>query len=515
MTARDDTPTPRSSRTTCAIAGGGPAGLVLGLLLARAGVDVTVLEKHADFLRDFRGDTVHPTTMGLLDDLGLFDRFDTLPQSHVKGVKLPGPDGADVLITDFTRLPLRHPYIAMVPQWDLLDLIAEAASAEPSFTLLTEHEVTGVVQEGDRVAGIDYTSPDGEGRLLADLTVACDGRWSAVRRAVGLPSKEIPVDFDIWWYRVPTARHIGESLFPRTAKGRAAIVIPREGYLQIAQIGRKGTDAQIRARGIEAFRAEVAELLSDVAGDQSGIKSMDDVKHLDVRVDRLRRWHAAGVLCIGDAAHAMSPVGGVGINLAVQDAVATARLVAGPLLRGEFSRPAGDRILARVHRRRVVPTVVIQSLQRVMHSRVIMPALDGKTVRLGRRVSRTVERLPFLTIVPAFVVGVGPRPERAPAWATSRAHPFRVRLGAPRGRIARDRPHAEQLGRAEDQDAYRGFGVELPGALKVRSSPNTSSTMAGMDRVSSSRIHCVKAMPNTVAPDSAAKLAAGSPIPRR
>lgn len=418
MTESSDTPVPeRQSRTTCAIAGGGPAGLVLGLMLARAGVEVTVLEKHADFLRDFRGDTVHPSTLGLLDDLGLFDRFDTLPQSHLKHVELPGPDGEEVRFADFTRLPLRHPYIAMVPQWDLLDLIAEAAAAEPTFTLLTEHEVTGVVRHGGRVTGVDYVAPDGPGRLLADLTVACDGRASTIRRTVGLPTTETPVGFDVWWYRVPTTRHVGESLFPRTSKGRVAIVIPREGYLQVAQLGRKGTDAELRVRGIEAFRAEVGELLPDMADEVSGIESMDDVKHLDVRVDRLRRWHAEGVLCIGDAAHAMSPVGGVGINLAVQDAVAAARLLARPLVNGTFRRPGGDRVLRRVHRRRAFPTVVIQGLQRAMHAGIIMPALDGKTIKVSRRVSRIASRLPFLAVVPAFVVGVGPRPERAPEWA--------------------------------------------------------------------------------------------------
>lgn len=320
---------PTTTRTTCVIAGGGPAGLVLGLLLARSGVEVTVLEKHADFLRDFRGDTVHPTTMGLLDDLGLFERFNELPQSRISHVKLPGPDGEDVLMADFTRLRLRHPYIAMVPQWDLLNLLAEAAAKEPTFTVLTEHEVTGVVRDGGRVAGVEYTSPTGSGQVLADLTVACDGRWSVVRRALDLPVKEYPVGIDVWWYRVPTERKVQESLLPRTHEGRVAIAIPREGYLQVAQLGRKGTDDQVRARGIEAFREDAAELLPDLADDMSGIESMDDVKHLDVRIDRLTRWHADGALCIGDAAHAMSPVGGVGINLAVQDAVAAAKILAG------------------------------------------------------------------------------------------------------------------------------------------------------------------------------------------
>lgn len=197
MTARTDSAVGTTSRTTCAIAGAGPAGLVLGLLLARAGVEVTVLEKHADFLRDFRGDTVHPTTMALLGDLGLFERFNALPQSHITYVTLPGGDGRGVTLADFRRLRLRHPYIAMVPQWDLLNLLAEAAAEEPSFTLLTEHEVTGVVHDGARVIEVEYSTPSGSGRLLADLTVACDGRWSAVRRALDLPVTEVPVGFDV------------------------------------------------------------------------------------------------------------------------------------------------------------------------------------------------------------------------------------------------------------------------------------------------------------------------------
>lgn len=419
MTATaNDTSVPEE-RTTCAIVGGGPAGLVLGLLLARAGVAVTVLEKHADFLRDFRGDTVHPTTLGLLDDLGLFNRFDELPQSRISQVALPGPDGEDVRMADFTRLPVRHPYIAMVPQWDLLDLLADAAAQEPNFTLLREHEVTGVIRGGGRVNGVQYTSPDGAGRLYADLTVACDGRWSAVRRAVGFPTQEYPVDFDVWWYRLTTQRHLGESLLPRMKDGHAAIAIPREGYVQVAALGKKGTDGEVRARGIEAFRAQTAELLPDLADDVDSIASMDDVKHLDVRLDRLRRWHANGVLCIGDAAHAMSPMGGVGINLAVQDAVATARLLANPLLAGKLAGPRSGRILARIQRRRALPTFLIQGLQRVMHAKIIGPALNGKTIRPPRRLVDTIRRLPWLTAVPAAIIGVGPRPEKAPRWARS------------------------------------------------------------------------------------------------
>ena len=398
---------------------------MLGLLLARAGVEVTVLEKHADFLRDFRGDTVHPSTLSLLEDLGLFDRFDALTQTRVKHVRFPTPDGEDLLLADFTRLRRRHRHVAMVPQWDLLNLLAQAASEEPGFTLLTEHEVTGVLWESEQVTGVDYASPAGSGRLLADLTVACDGRTSAVRRDANMPSKEFPVGFDAWWFRIPTTNEAGQSLLPRTKKGRVAIAIPRQGYLQVAQLGFKGTDAAVRARGVAAFRVEVTELFPEAADGIARIESMDEVRHLNVRVDRLRRWHRPGVLCIGDAAHAMSPVGGVGLNLAVQDAVAAARILAGPLLRGVFTEPTddADRVLRRVQRRRSLPTIATQSLQRILHYRLIMPALQGKAVQPPRALTALVRRVPSLAAVPAYVIGVGLHPERAPAWARQSAAP--------------------------------------------------------------------------------------------
>lgn len=435
MTASHTSIPDHTTKTTCAIAGGGPAGLVLGLLLARAGVEVTVLEKHADFLRDFRGDTVHPTTLALLDDLGFFERFNALPQSRLSHMQLPDAHGKDVVMVDFTRLPVRHPYIAMVPQWDLLNLLAEAAAQEPSFSLFTEHDVTDVLREGNRVVGVEYQSPNGKGRLLADLTIACDGRGSTIRQAVGLPTKTFPADFDVWWYRITTNQEIGTALLPQVHKNQLAIVIPREGYLQVAQLGPKGTDHEVRARGIETFRAQVADLLPAVADDVSSIDSMDDVKHLEVRVDRLRRWYAAGVLCIGDAAHAMSPVGGIGINLAVQDAVATARLLAEPLRRGDFQNDDGHRFLAAVQRRRMLPTVLIQGLQRVLHAVVIMPVLQGKPLQVPKVLTGLMNRAPFLSAIPAFAVGIGPRPEKAPRWA--RRTPSRATVKTAFGTILR------------------------------------------------------------------------------
>ncbi|MGI9126411.1 MAG: FAD-dependent oxidoreductase [Mycobacterium sp.] len=396
--------------TTCAIVGGGPAGMVLGLLLARAGVEVTLLEKHADFLRDFRGDTVHPSTLRLLDDLGLWKRFSALPQSRIDHLGF-GVDGREVTLVDFRRLHQPHPYVAMVPQWNLLNLLAEAAQAEPTFTLRLQHEVTGLLRAGDRVTGVRYRSPAGEGELTADLVVACDGRTSTVRRESGLPVQEWPVPFDVWWFRLPRDSDAEYSLVPRTAPGRVLIMIPREGYFQIAYLIPKGDDERLRARGLETFRDEVAALVPEA--DVCVLSSWDDVKLLDVKLNRLKRWHTDGLLCIGDAAHAMSPMGGVGINIAVQDAVAAATLLAEPLRRGTVT----EADLAAVRRRRLPPAAITQGLQRMMHRGLVVPVFRGADGKPPALFVKLLQRLPWLTVIPARVIGVGVRPERAPAFA--------------------------------------------------------------------------------------------------
>ncbi|MPZ65127.1 MAG: FAD-dependent oxidoreductase [Pseudonocardiaceae bacterium] len=406
-------------RTTCSVVGGGPAGMVLGLLLARAGVAVTVLEKHGDFLRDFRGDTVHPSTLTLLDELGLGEEFAEVPHRLVERVQVQTDEGV-LPIGDFRRIPGPHKHLALVPQWDFLDLLADAGREEPSFTLRMHTEVTGLLTDRGRVIGVRYRAPDGsDGELRADLTVACDGRRSALRDAAGLRARSFGVPIDVWWFRLP--RHEGdpEGGLGRFGSGQGIVVIDRGDYFQTALLIRKGTDAALRAEGIESFRRRVTAMLPWLGDRAATVASFDDIALLDVRLDRLRRWFTPGLLCLGDAAHAMSPVGGVGINLAVQDAVAAARRLAGPLRDGTVGR----RDLALVQARRWLPTTVTQTVQRVIHTQVLGRALRGDIPLIGSGGGRLplpvrlLQRFPALQAIPATAVGIGLLPEHAPDFA--------------------------------------------------------------------------------------------------
>jgi 2-polyprenyl-6-methoxyphenol hydroxylase-like FAD-dependent oxidoreductase len=396
----------------CCIAGGGPAGMMLGLLLARQGRSVVVLEKHRDFLRDFRGDTVHPSTLRLLDELGLAEEFLGLPHQQVTKLGVTTDDGTYVL-GDFGRLPGRFPFLALVPQWDLLDFLAGRARRYPDFEVRMDAEVVELLRENGRVSGVRWRTPGGGERdVRALLTVAADGRDSTLRGEAGLRLRAFGAPMDVLWFRLSKADAESGSSFGgagRITRGRMLVRIDRGNYWQCAYLVPKGGFAALQTAGFAAFRSDLARLLPEGIEPET-LRGWDDVRVLSVRVDRLTRWHLPGLLLIGDAAHAMSPIGGVGINLAVQDAAAAARLLAGPL--GEGMVP--PRILARVRRRRLVPTVVTQLVQRQIQTRVLSRILTGDRPVGTPRVLRLLDRYPVLQGLPAWAVGMGILPEHAP-----------------------------------------------------------------------------------------------------
>jgi 2-polyprenyl-6-methoxyphenol hydroxylase-like FAD-dependent oxidoreductase len=398
----------------CAIVGGGPAGMMLGYLLARAGVRTVVLEKHGDFLRDFRGDTVHPSTLRVMDELGLLDAFLTRP--HQRLDRIGGWFGdRHVQLGDFRGLPARYDYIALMPQWEFLDFLAGEAKKLPAFSLRMRAEATALIEEGGRVQGVRGRSPEGDFELRAGCTIGCDGRHSTVRAAAGLAVEDLDAPIDVLWFRVTRDPGELDNSLARIAPGHFVVTIDRGSYWQCAFVIAKGGIEALEARGLEAFRAEVAAtapvLAPHVGAD---LRSWDDVKLLTVTVDRLRRWSRPGLLCIGDAAHAMSPIGGVGINLAIQDAVAAANLLAVKLRAGTV-RPDD---LDAVRRRRLWPTRATQAMQIAIQDNVLVPVLGGAQAALAVPLPlRIVSATPLLQRLAARLLGMGVRPEhvRSPA----------------------------------------------------------------------------------------------------
>lgn len=400
--------------TQCCVVGGGPAGMMLGLLLARAGVEVVVLEKHADFLRDFRGDTIHPSTLELMHELGLLDDFLKLPHQQVS--ELRGQIGDVALpVADFTRLPTRCKFVVFMPQWDFLNFLAERGARYPTFHLRQRTEAVGLIEEAERVVGVRAIAPEGELAIRADLVVGADGRHSVVRERAGLRVQELGAPMDVLWFRLSRCAGDPEATMGRFDLGRIFVQINRGSHWQCGYVIAKGSLEDLRGRGIEAFREAVAKLAPFAADRVGEIGGWDDVKLLTVRVDRLLRWYRPGLLCIGDAAHAMSPVGGVGINLAIQDGVAAANLLAAPLREGRLT--TGH--LQRVQRRRLFPTRVIQGMQVLVQRRVIQRVLGGARRPQPPLAVRLLGRFPLLRRIPARLIGLGVRPEhvRTPAIA--------------------------------------------------------------------------------------------------
>jgi 2-polyprenyl-6-methoxyphenol hydroxylase-like FAD-dependent oxidoreductase len=391
----------------CCIAGGGPAGMLLGFLLARAGIEVAVLEKHADFLRDFRGDTIHPSTLELMYELGILDEFLRQPHQELPQIAAQIDDFL-VTVADFSHLPTHCKFVGLMPQWDFLNFVAGQGRRYPGFHLRMECEAVDLIEEEGRVAGVRCRTPQGADEVRAGLTIGADGRRSLVRAKAGLESVDLGAPIDVLWMRIGREPGDGPATLGRVRAGRILVTLDRGDYWQCAYVIAKGGFDEIRKRGLPSFRADIVKIAPFLAGRVNELKDWSDISLLSVAVDRLRQWWRSGLLCIGEAAHAMSPVGGVGINLAIQDAVAAANILAGPLLAGSVT----DAHLKAVQRRRTFPTRMTQAFQVLAHKRVIRPTLEKQT---------TLKRLPFpikllqwfpaLRRVPARLIGIGFRPE--------------------------------------------------------------------------------------------------------
>ncbi len=380
--------------------------MMLGVLLARAGVGVTVLEKHKDFLRDFRGDTIHPSTLRLMEELGWLADFLRLPHQQTKSIYAQF-GGQRFEMANFSHLPITTKFIALMPQWDYQNFLAEKGSAYPKFKLEMNAEATGLVFDGDRVAGVKVETPEGGKTIHADLVVAADGRSSVLRGAAGLVSENFGAPMDVMWFRLPRLPTDTEETQGRFDAGHIFVMLQRGDYWQCAYVIPKGGDAKVRAAGIDAFRKSVGKLLPFEAARANEIADWDHVKLLTVAVDRLKTWARPGLLCIGDAAHAMSPVGGVGINLAIQDAVAAANLLWQPLKAGQLTFED----LEAVQARRAFPTRATQRLQLTIQNAVIARTLNAKDPIKPPLLLRILTSLPFLSRLPARLIGLGFRPE--------------------------------------------------------------------------------------------------------
>src|SRR5579872_750400 len=398
---------PETIQTRCCIAGGGPAGMMLGFLLARAGVEVQVLEKHADFLRDFRGDTVHPSTLEVMYELGLLDAF--LKRPHQELRHLSGfIGGEEVPIADFTHLPTHCRFIALMPQWDFLNFLAEQGQKYPGFHVRVQTEVTDLIEEDGRVAGVRAKSPEGPVEVRADLTIGADGRHSVVRERGALKVIDLGAPMDVLWMRISRQPTDPGQAFGRFDAGRILVLIDREDYWQLAFVIPKGSAEQMRRQGIEALQNRIAAAVSFLKDRVHELQDWDQqVKLLTVAVDHLQQWSRPGLLCIGDAAHAMSPIGGVGINLAIQDAVAAANILAPRFQQGTPSNAD----LQAVQERRQFPTRATQRMQVFVQNRVITPVLAGNRTVSVPWFLKLLRAFPLLRRIPARFVGLGARPE--------------------------------------------------------------------------------------------------------
>ena len=380
--------------------------MMLGYLLARSGVGVVVLEKHADFFRDFRGDTIHPSTLDVISELGLLDEFLRLPHDQV--TSLSGIIGETTIpIADFSHLPTRCKFLALMPQWDFLDFLATQAKKFPSFHLMMNVEAQDVIREGDRVCGVRVLTPEGVQDILADLVIGADGRYSTIRRQAGLESRQFGAPMDVLWMRMSRKPSDPGQTFGRFDRGLIFISLNRTTYWQCGYVIPKGAFDGMRQQSIDSFRQSVVRIAPFLADRVDELRSWDDVKLLTVAVNRLEKWYKPGLLCIGDAAHAMSPIGGVGINLAIQDAVATANILCKPLLSGSVS----EADLQAVQRRRLFPTRVIQGMQLFIQRRLITRILGNGAATQPPKIMQAFVRFPALRRLPAWFIGVGVRPE--------------------------------------------------------------------------------------------------------